>query len=581
MSQTKQLPLLQKTNSYTWRGINPAGATLVSDVPVCTNGYFERTDLGMDNSRQIAYCKRAGILDFEYITSEADLGTTNTGERIKGLCTSLDKTDVLYVTQDATKRYSNCFRTSTGANNGPTDISADHAAGHFVFTVLDSSSYGTHDFGDGAGTVAIKYAVTNGTTGALINYLGKWNTISDADFTGLGTKTNFVAMDGYLFVGVISGTGAGRVYNSDLSSSFSWTASGYITPNDVPGDLVWLSRLRNFVVVFKQYSIEFLEDVGNPTPASPLKQNKQYTKKIGCASASSIQEVADGIIFLGIDQRGKLSYYKLMRDSLELKNISDVHLESCLQNSTATPAGYRSWSADYALDSTIKGQSQVIIFQNKELYTTVVPSAWDGSPITMVYDNILDVWYRWTTAFTGDATVDGTFIPSMSFLLNNNNGGYFTCFANNLSALTKSRFSIMSPTFAQASGYAYMDGYDTTEANFNHFLFGWQSDFFDLGTGDRKFLDKVEIFYDSDPDQTPSTATSGTLRFYHWEKDYTNNVGASTYRSITIDDAAYSRALIRRLGSFRRKAFKIINSDNMPLRIWALELVYRGGPEYA
>lgn len=581
MTISKQIPLIQKTNNYIWRGINPSGGTAAADIPVCTNGYFEQNAHALDNSRKIAYCKRPGVMDLIYTTGLTNLKTTNSGERIKGLVTSLDKTKVLFMTQDATKRYSNIFN-SNGNTLTQTDISANFAANFYAMTALDGVNFGTN----------VVYAATGGSEGALIDSSGVWSKITDADFTGNGVKTNFVGLDGYLFYGVISGTNAGRIYNSDRSAAAAasgWTATSFLSANDVPGNIVWLARIRNMIVCFKEYSIEFFEDTGNPTPGSPLTPRRNLIKLVGCASASSIKEVSDGIIFLGINSLGKLKYYKLQRDNLELKDISDTQLEASLNTSFSSSAGFRSWSSDYAVDTTLKGQSQVINFQNKEFYTTVVPSAWDGNPITFVYDNELDIWVRWSTAFGVDSSLDGTFIPSMSFLLNNNNGGYLTCFVNNYSSNTQSRFSVFAPinasnnsslnaiSFKDQSYYSGSGGADPTYTH--NFVFSWQSDFIDFGTGDRKRLHSVEIFYDSDPTASVSSNTSFNLSLLHYEKDYNNSIGGT--RTCSIDNAGYKRAYFRRFGTFRRKAFKILDYSDYPLRIWAIELIYSGGPQYA
>ena len=580
MSISKQLPLLQKTNTYIWRGISADGGQAAASIPVCTNGYFEVSTEALDKTRKFAFCKRPGVLDLEYVTGLTNLKTTNSGERIKGLCSSLDKNQVLFETQDATKRYSNIFTASTNTLT-QTDISANFPAEFYAMSVLDGVNYGSN----------VYYAAMSVETGigALINSSGVWSKITDADFTGNGVKTNFVGLDGYLFYGVISGTGAGRIYNSDLSAAAAasgWTSTSFVSANDIPGNLVWLSRIRNMIVCFKQYSIEFFEDTGNPTPGSPLTPRRNLIKHVGCVSASSIQEVSDGIIFAGINKLGKMKYYKLLRDSLELKDISDAQLEATLNTALGSIAGFRSWSGDWevtsATSATFRGQSQVINYQDKELYTTIIPSNVIDTPLTYVYDNDLEVWGHWSTSFGGESSMDGTFIPAMSFLLNIGNSSYTTCFINNYTANTKSRFSTFVPvdsiySFKDMSYYSGSGDPDATYSN--NFVFSWQSDFFDFETGDRKFLHLIEVFYDSNPNDTSSSNTTFNLTLFHYDKDYNNSVGGT--RNCLIDSAGHRRAVFRKLGSFRRKAFKLLDYSNYPLRIWGIEVVYSGGPQYA
>lgn len=576
MSQTKQLPLVQRLTPYIQRGAEAIASTS-SSGPNLLNGFLEENKDAIDNSRKIAFCKRPGALDFEYATTAAgftktNLKTTNTGERIHGLCTSLNKSQVLFITQDATKRYSNIYTVSTNTLT-QTDITASFSTGEYAMTVLDGLMYGTN----------VYYAATNGTDGALIDSAGVWSKITDADYTGNGTKTNFVGLDGYLFYGVISGTNAGRIYNSDLSAAAAasgWTALGFLTASDVPGSLVWLGRVRNYLVAFKQYSIEFFENVGNPTPGSPLEPRKQLTKRIGLASAASVQEVGDGLIFLGVDSNGKFGMYKILTDSLEVKKISDGGVDLVLQNPSYNIGGFQSFSNDALIGATVRGQSQVIIIHNKELYTITVYSAWQSVPITLVYDVGLDIWMQWATAFEDGSSLDNTFKPSMCFLLNNTTGGYWTCFANNFSTNTKSRFSIFLATDSTSVPNWFKDQYELATTNAHTFEFAWVSDLYDFGTHDRKFLHSLEVIYDSLSNYAWGAAGSNTstLTMYVFREDHAR---LSNAFAKTIDDGATKRAKYWGLGSGHRVGFIVSNSANMPLRMWAVQVTYSDGIAHA
>ena len=570
MSVSKQLPLLQKASAYVNRNVNSLNF-LSSAIPMHMNGYFEMNRDTVDNSAKVSFCKRPGVSDFEYITGKTNFKTTNAAERIMGLCTSLSKNNVIYITQDATKRYSNFYTLATNTLT-QTDISATFTAGEYSLTVLDGINYGSNVF----------YAANNGTTGGLIDSAGAWSKITDADFTGTGTKTNFVGIDGYLFYGVISGTGAGRIYNSDLSAAAvagGWTATSFLSASDVPGNIVWLGRIRNYLVCFKQFSIEFFEDVGNPTPGSPLEPRKQLTKKIGCASASSIQEVGDGIIFLGVDSNGKAGIFKIKQDSLEVQKISDSIIDANLQNFQTNIGGYPTFSNDpLNVSSAARGQSQVIIFQNKELYTIVAYSVFLGNPLSLVYDNELDFWCIWATNFS-NATNDRTFVPTMSFLLNNNNGGYYTCFANNFATNTKSRFSVFAPIDATTTPYWFQDQYELAITHIYDFVFVWVSDLFDFGTMDRKLLHSLELIYDTDLSSFASTGSvSGTLSLYLFKNDF---IKLSAQIDKTIDNNTFGRAKWNALGSFRRIGFVIYNQMNSPMRLWAAQVTYSNGIAHA
>jgi len=567
MSARFQIPLLQKGNNYSWRSLTVANSQDYP-IPLCVNGYYESSPHAVSDSRKVAYCKRPGLGDATTVTEFTNLVPTNSGERVNGLCTSLDKNILLYYSYDATKRYTNIYTASTNTLT-QTDVTATFAAGNMALTVLDGINYGAN----------VYYAATNGTEGALINSSGVWSKITDADYTGNGVKTNFVGLDGYLFYGVISGTNAGRIYNSDLSAAAAasgWTDTSYISANDVPGSIVWLARIRNMVVCFKQYSIEFFEDVGNPIPGSPLERRSSVTKHIGCASASSVQEVSDGIIFLAVDKRGKMRYMKLRESDLELEPISDPYIDFIVSEAVGAAGGFPSFGNDFDLDGDVRGQSQVIVMYNKEFYTTniSVDDETANDIGTFVYDNELKVWYQWASA---SASIDGVknfrFYGTQSFSLKNSNGGLEIMFVNNNTGNAKSSFRAFWVNSANANAYK-----DATAATHYTYVFEWMSDYYDFGNVDRKFMHSVEVHYDADwTDALPAASTS-TLTLTHYEADINQPVAS---KSVTIDSSGFRRAKYRQLGSFRRKAFKLSEASGYPLRLWAVEVVYDSGPDDA
>lgn len=573
MTQRRQIPLLQKTAAGTYRS---SGITGLENIPWQVNGYFQVNKDALDNSRKIAFVQRPGILDFEYATTKTNLKTTNAAERIMGLCTSVDKSQVIFITQDATKRYSNIYTVSSNTLT-QTNISANFTTGEYAMTVLDGINYGS----------GVYYAATNGTVGGLISSTGVWSKITDADYTGTGTKTNFVGLDGYLFYGVISGTGAGRIYNSDLSTAAAasgWVSTSYIQALDVPGSIVWLGRLRNYIVAFKQFSIEFFEDVGNPTPGSPLEARKHLTKKIGCASASSVQEVSDGLIFMGVDTNGKFAMYKISQDSLDIKKISNDLMDQVLQNPTYNIGGFQSFSNDLLnVSSSARGQSQVIIFENKELYAITVYNSADSRRVSAFYDNELETWFTWSTSFDADSSLDGIFVPTMCFLLNNTTGGYWTCFANNYETNSKSRFSVIWTSTPSTITNWFKDQYELATTNAHKYMLVWSSDAFDCGTNDLKFAHSLDVIYDCDASLdnylSGSSVESGVMRLYNNINDITTI--PLSIREKVINDLGGNQIKFTRLGRFRRMTPRLMIIINSPIRIWAVELVWSGGPQYA
>lgn len=580
MAISKQLTLVSKPDAYAGAFQGPSSQTSYSSlVPNHLNGYFEVSVDSVELSRKTAFVKRPGCVDTGYVSLFSNLALSAT-ERVKGLTTSLDKTWVVMATEAGANRYIRAYFATTNSMN-TTNITATTTSGReWAFTQLDNINYGTN----------VAYAATNGAEGLLLTSAGIPSTITDVDYTGLGTKTCFVGLDGYLFFGVISGTGQGRIYNSDLSSAAAatgWTATSYLSALDIPGAIVWLARIRNFIVCFKQGSIEFFENIGNPTPGSPLEPRKGLTKHIGCASASSVQYVHDGIIFLGIDKNGKQGFYKINSTDLSVKPISNAIIEMCLHNGRVSVANFQQYSNDYEGASNVaRGQSQVVVWHNKELYLTTVYSYLDGYEITMVYDNELDLWYQWATNFggSGDGTfIDKHFVPSMCFQLTaGGTGGYYTMFANNYASMTTSRFSVFYATYSggAVASNCWKDSYNTTTTDFQNYPCAWRSEHFDFGTNDRKFMHSLEVIFDS-PLFSGDNTTSGTMLVRIQRLANSSASLNNSQRTIYPAGSRFNRVKLNRLGQFRAAAVEVVAYGPFPTRIWAVEVVYSNGPQYA
>jgi hypothetical protein len=121
--------------------------------------------------------------------------------------------------------------------------------------------------------------------------------ILDTDFpTAIGA---FAEMDGYLFI--MDATNPKRIYNSDLNSVTSWSASSYLTANMRPDASVGLVRHKNYIAAFGSASIEFFENAGNAT-GSPLRRVPALFKGFGANSGSlhfrqTIAQMGDITVF--------------------------------------------------------------------------------------------------------------------------------------------------------------------------------------------------------------------------------------------------------------------------------------------
>lgn len=544
---TKQIPL--------WgdEGIYQIG-DVVATYPVFLNGYFEKTGNTDTKSRSVAYVKRPGL------GLELTRAFTN-NHLIQGVIGSIDRTKIIAYSNSGAANTTWYWDGATLTNRGTAPAAAGSwtNTGPVVFTVLDGISYGAN----------VYYAATDFTKGAVLTNVGVWTEIVDADFTGLTKCTNFVGLDGYLFIGTTNN----RIYNSDLNISTSWTPLGFLVASDTPGSLLWLSKIRNYLIAFKDRSIEFFEDVGNPGPGSPLEPRKQLNRTIGCINKSSIQEVSDGIIFAGAAGSQSAKLYKIDKYTLQIKEISNRFVERCLING---------FNTNYTVDQTAAGaptqinggQSQVFQIGAKELYTISLLDPNLGSQkITHVYDNDEQIWTTWSTAFGASFVQDSLGFIGSQACTHNSVSAATTIFVDNLAsgAASAPRLMQMSPDLNKWDELPPGGGH-------NQFLFGWVSDIQDFGNRKRKFMDRLEILYDMRSTVSPNPAASTyAVTLVYKDYDYNPTSGFMVSRTIPLDEGSGIRAVARRLGSFRRRNFEILFGANAPLRIWAIEVDYNQG----
>lgn len=544
-----QIPLVSDIGFYSMGDLPPTD--IVGSYAGFLNGYFEKSEMSPldQDTRRVAYIKRPGV---NYVLTS---GFT-AGHKIQGLWTSIDRFKAfIYTNNGATNTtwyWDALSGTLTNRGTAPAATGSWTNAGAVVATILDGISYGGNNF----------YAVTDFSKGALVDSTGTWTEITNAVFTGLSKVTNFVALDGYLFIG----TNTNRIYNCDLNTPTSWSATSFLNATDTPGNLQWLIKVRNFLIAFKDKSIEFFEDLGNPTPGSPLEPRKQYNRNIGCINKSSIKEMSDGIIFAGASDNSAPKMYKLNKADLSIQEISNRYVEQCLAN------GYSSvYNVDIiASSSSMFGQSQAFSYAGKEFYIIALkdPNLLSGdNPASLAYDNSMGVWTAWQSSFNGGSGDIG-FYPSQAQMLSTTVTGtraIGTVFANNFYSPPKLMVMDSLANTSSASN-AYTDGG-------NPYNFKWISAILDFGNRKRKFMDSFEVIYESyNAGLDTPFIHSYTMTLMVMDYNYQATPSYRVQKTLPIDTGGGIRCMCRQLGSFRRRAFQLSQSADMALRIWAIEV---------
>ena len=424
--------------------------------------------------------------------------------------------------------------------------------------------------------------------------------ITDANYPA-ATVPGVVQLDGTTYVM----TPDAKIYNSNVNAPTTYNALNFISASNGPDTGVALSKHLNYVVAFCSNTTTFLYDNANPT-GSPLLPNTTATLSIGCASATSVVQTKNTVIWIGqTKQRGR-SVYTL--NGLNAEPISDTYIDRILNSDPLTTV--------YAYFIEINGHYLYIL--------TLV-----ASNVTIVYDIQTGKWHSWTSSKLSTAVlVTGSSVNSAGVVTltapkhNLINGAvvnvqgtgssqYFgdflvnvqdanTLFYNqgatagigviNAEEINKRAINVGgSSTAINSLGvtdiipyvqnyfagafYTYANNVDSlldetsgtiskvveNVANDNGMLIymSVRSETQDNGSNERKFISSMEVIADK---------VQGTAYLGYTDDDY---VTYSYYRPVNL---IANRSQLRRCGSYRRRAFQIIYFGRQAVRFYSLEL---------
>ena len=198
--------------------------------------------------------------------------------------------------------------------------------------------------------------------------------VSDADYPGnmataRPTVPGVVYLDGRFYVM----DQAARIYNSASDDPSSWAATDFLSAQSEPGQGVAIAKSGQYVVAFKEFSVELFYNAGNPT-GSPLSRVEAGLFKIGCASGYSVAAWNDALVWVGQSkQRGRGVW---VMNGLQHEKISTDDVDRVINAD--------SLSSVYAYAMRLDGCDLYLL--------TLV-----GSSITLVYNFTSKKWCRWSS----------------------------------------------------------------------------------------------------------------------------------------------------------------------------------------
>jgi len=386
----------------------------------------------------------------------------------------------------------------------------------------------------------------------------------------------------------------GQIFNSAINNPFDWSALaviGAIMDGDSP---VTLTRFRNYIMVLKDFSIEFFNDTGSPPPASPLLRVDSAFVEIGCAAAESVINTYSSVFFVGQVKRTKGRKVYMMEGYIP-QIISNDFIEKILDGdnlSNVRAFGYSPSGKDFYVLQLFNSERTLVydignrlwyVWGSKALRTA-------NTVLSITFSNNSGVEFVATVIELGHPHEDGDLVIISGADIDTYNGTfpirYLT--ANSYEyvlpidplndptgTITAQGFTLESfrPSgYATAANVEYfqdrVNGKIYTAANSDltddNLHIDWRvvTQNKDFETTNTKFYARVEPVGDK-------TLNSSKLYIRHSDTDYRS---FSPFRSVDLN---VERSQLRALGSSRRRAFELRHHGQAKIRLSGLEVEFR------
>ena len=214
-------------------------------------------------------------------------------------------------------------------------------------------------------------------------------------------------------------TPAGEIFGSNIADPTTWTALNVLTVNSLQGQSVAICSNNVQVASFGSQWLTQYFDYKNPPPGSPLAQNFSGSHSTGCASAESIVQMADFVVFMAQTDDGRSI---CMLNNADITKISDDNINRILNNDNL--------SVVYAFSLSIGGTLFYLI-------------SLGSTGITLVYDFTAGLWTYWASGELGGSipvsltlSTDGETVTGIA-----NNHGFLSGDAVAISGATLTPFN--------------------------------------------------------------------------------------------------------------------------------------------
>lgn len=301
-----------------------------------------------------------------------------------------------------------------------------------------------------------------------------------------------------------------RLWNSTADDPITWDGTSNIIAQMLPGKGVGLARQNAYVVLFTDQHLQMFYDNANAS-GSPLNNADSLIQQVGCASNDTIVSIEESVYWVGGNQNGGPSVWKIS-GTTDIKDIANPTIRRILGVEGTNLTSAR------AVGLRCAGHRFYVL--------TLI-----GANRTFVYDPDIELWYEWTDT-TGSAAwpiVASSEINGQPIVQHSTNGWIYN--------LSPSVYQDDSVNFTVTARTPRMD----------------------FGAMSRKFVNRLDVICDIQ-------SSAGTINVSYSDDDY------ATFSTARTFDVSKSRNFSRVWGNFRRRAWQVSFTANLPFRGLGIEL---------
>ena len=219
------------------------------------------------------------------------------------------------------------------------------------------------------------YLCLKNTYDMYLLYAGQVSRVTDPNYPPR-TVPGVVNLDSTVYVM----DAAGVIYGCDLSNPTVWGSLNFVTAEYEADTAVCLAKVQNYVVALKDWTTQFFYDTG-AGQGSPLAPVRNANARIGCASAGSVVQMDNTLVYMAKTFQAGRSI--VMLNGFQPVKISNAFVDKILNGD--------SLSGVNAFSIKTGGHDFYILSLSNTGYC-------------LVYDMVEKEWYNWSwnqTSSTG------------------------------------------------------------------------------------------------------------------------------------------------------------------------------------